>query len=74
MGSLGVGDLIIVTDVLYFPQLNTNTAKAKSLFNSVHTITQVDCTGCPYPYKIEVGHSTFWVEGIRYSSLILELM
>ena len=74
MGSLKTGDLIIVTDVLYFSQLNTNTAKAKSLFNSVHAITQVDCTGCPFPYKIEVKNSTFWVEGIRYSSLMMELM
>lgn len=74
MGSLKTGDLIIVTDVLYFPQLNKNTAKAKSLFNSVHAITQVDFTGCPFPYKIEVGNSTFWVEGIRYSSLMMELM
>lgn len=74
MGSLKTGDLIIVTEVLHFYRLNKYTAKAKSLTNSVHEIVQVDCTGCPYPYKIEVGEDTFWVEGIRYSSLMLELL
>lgn len=74
MGSLKTGDLIIVIEALHFYRVDKYTDKAKSLPNSVHKITQVDWTGCPYPYKIEVGNSTYWVEGIRYSSLILELM
>jgi hypothetical protein len=69
LGSLKTGDLIIVTEVLHFYRVD----KTKSLINSVHKITQVDWTDSPYPYKIEVGTSTFWVEGIRYSSLLEEL-
>jgi hypothetical protein len=74
LGSLKTGDLVIVTEILHFNTQEKYSIKAKSLVNSVHKITQIDWTGCPYPYKIEVGNSTFWVEGIRYSSLILELM
>ena len=74
MGDLKTGDLIIVVDVLHYYQINSYTSKAKSLINSVQEIKQTDCTGCPYPYKIEVGEDTFWVEGIPYSSLMLELL
>ena len=74
MGSLKTDDLIIVTEVLHFYSLDSYTTKAKSLANSVQRIIQVDCTGCPYPYKIKVREDTFWVEGVPYSSLMLELL
>lgn len=74
MGGMRTGDLLIVTEVLHYYQVNRYTNKAKSLVNSVHKIIQIDCTGCPYPYKIEVGEDTFWVEGLPYSPLMMELM
>ena len=74
MGSLKTGDLIIVTETLHFYRVDRYTTKAKSLINSVQIIVQVDCTGCPFPYKIENGDDSFWVEGIPYSSLMLELL
>lgn len=74
MGSLKVGDLIIVTEILFFYNLDKYTDKAKSITNSVQTIIQVDCTGCPYPYKIEDEDNYFWIEGIPYSPLMMELL
>lgn len=74
MGGLKTGDLIIVTEVLHFYRVDRYTAKAKSLINSVQEIKQIDWTGCPFPYKIEDGNDCFWVEGIPYSSLMLELL
>ncbi len=74
MGSLKTGDLIIVTEVLVINLKNIYSIKAKNIINTTHKIKQVDCTGCPFPYKIEVGNSTFWVEGVPYSSLMMELV
>ena len=71
MGSLRVGDDIIVTDILCIIQ------PAAKLIGTKHTIIQLDCTDFPfqtYPYKIVVAGKSYWVEGIPYSPLILELM
>ena len=79
MGNLKEGDQVIVTMVLYvgIPSIgipSKYSTTAKDLMSSVHKVVQVDRSGAPFPYKIEVGKSTFWVEGVPYSSLIRELM
>ena len=74
MGNLKEGDQVIVTMVLYINIESKYSTTAKDLMSSVHKVVQVDRSGAPYPYKIKVGKSTFWVEGIPYSSLMMELM
>lgn len=75
MGNLKEGDQVIVTMVLYVVNIPSKySTTAKDLMSSVHKVVQVDRSGAPFPYKIEVGKSTFWVEGVPYSSLIRELM
>ena len=74
MGSIKEGSQVIVTRVLYIKIESNYSATAIDLMNSVHKVVEVDRTGAPYPYKIIVEDSTFWVEGVPYSSLILELM
>jgi hypothetical protein len=74
VGSIKKGDKVIVTDVLYIQIESKYSFKAKDLISSVHKVLEVDTTGAPYPYKIEVDNSTFWVEGIPYSSLMMELI
>lgn len=74
MGSIKEGNQVIVTMVLYINIESKYSATAKDLMNSVHEVIEVDRTGAPYPYKIKVGNSTFWVEGVPYSSLMMELV
>ena len=77
MGNLKEGDQIIVTTVLSFnipSKPSKHYTTAKNLISSVHKVVEIDRTGATFPYKIEVGNSTFWVEGVPYSSLIRELM
>ena len=74
MGSIKEGSQVIVTMVLYINVASKYSAKAKHLINSVHKVVEVDRTGAPYPYKIKVENSTYWVEGVPYSSLMMELV
>lgn len=71
MGDLEVGDDIIVTKVLFIKPPFTQ------LVGTKHTIIQVDYSDFPfrsYPYKIVVADKSFWVDGIPYSSLMMELV
>jgi hypothetical protein len=71
MGSLKVGDDIIVTKALWLVE------PLVQLIGTRQKITQIDCSHFPfqtYPYKIlAVNNKPYWVEGIPYSSLIEEL-
>ena len=66
MGSIKIGDTIIVTSVLYLdPNPNIIGRVCKVLF--------VDTVLLSYPYKIEINDKIYWVEGVLASSLMLEL-
>jgi hypothetical protein len=67
MGNLKVGDKIIVIDIFQI---------GKSLDHLKFTIQEISSIHSPkdyYPYRIETGTSIHWVEGIPYSSLVVEL-
>jgi len=71
VGDLEVGDDIIVTRVLFINLPFTQ------LIGTKQSIIQVDYSDFPYrtfPYKILVADKSFWVEGIPYSSLMMELV
>ena len=75
MGNLKEGDQVIVTMVLYVVNIPSKYSSiAKDLISSVHKVVEIDRSGATFPYKIKVGNSTFWVEAIPYSSLMMELM
>jgi hypothetical protein len=77
MGNLKVGDDIIVTKVL---SKVSAAIKAKSIIGTKHKIIRIDFIDFigfefqTYPYQILINGSTFWVEGIPYSSLMMELV
>lgn len=68
MGSVTVGDLIIVTSAL------TSMPHYSYLIGEVFEIVAIDIILNGYPYKIQVGDRSFWVEGVPYSPLMLELL
>ena len=75
MGNLKEGDQVIVTMVLYVVNIESEYSTiAKNLMSSVRKVVEIDRTGATFPYKIKVGKSTFWVEGVPYSSLVAELL
>ena len=74
MGNLKEGDQVIVTMVFYINIESKYSTIAKDLISSVHKVVEIDRTGATFPYKIKVGNSTFWVEGVPYSSLMMELV
>lgn len=74
MGNLKEGDQVIVMMVFYINIYSEYSTTAKDLMGSVRKVLQIDRSGAPYPYKIKVGKSTFWVEGVPYSSLVAELL
>lgn len=74
MGNLKEGDQIIVTRVFSPSNFTPYSTIAEDLISSMHKVVQIDRSGAPYPYQIEVGKSTFWVEGVPYSSLMMELV
>lgn len=74
MGNLKEGDQVIVTMVFYINIYSEYSTTAKDLIGSVRKVLQIDRLGGPYPYKIKVGKSTFWVEGVPHSSLMMELV
>lgn len=70
MGNLKIGDKIIITKILQ-PNNYYN-----YLIGTVQTIDNIDIYEDPYPYRITIKKSDifFWVEGVPYSSLMLELL
>jgi hypothetical protein len=68
MGGINKGDLIIVTNVL-----TSFEEKVKKLIGTVHTVEIIDTTGFNYLYLIKVNDVSYWVDGIPYSSLVMEL-
>lgn len=66
MGSIKIGDTIIVTNVLYF---DTH----PKIIGRVCKVLFVDTVLLSYPYKIEINDKIYWVEGVLASSLMLEL-
>ena len=75
MGNLKEGDQVIVTMVLYVVNIPSKYSTiAKDLISSVHKVVEIDRTVATFPYKIKVGNSTFWVEGVPHSSLMMELV
>lgn len=67
MGSLKIGDKIIVTDALTIPQ-----DKWKYI-GSVATIIEVDQILVDYLYKVKLENRHLWVDGVLYSPLLEEL-
>jgi hypothetical protein len=68
MGGIDKGDLIIVTNVL-----TSFEAKATRLIGTVQKVIIVDTIGFNYLYLIKVNDVSYWVDGIPYSSLVMEL-
>ena len=69
MGSVKIGDLIIVTSALTsMPEFSNY------LIGKVFEIVSIDTVLEGYPYYIRSGDRSFWVEGIPYSPLMLELV
>jgi hypothetical protein len=66
VGSIKIGDTIIVTSVLY---LDPN----PKIIGRVCKVLFVDTVLLSYPYKIEINDKIYWVEGVLASSLMLEL-
>lgn len=66
MGSIKVGDSIIITNVLYFD-------KNPKIIGKVSKVLFVDTVLLSYPYKIQINDKIYWVEGVLASSLMLEL-
>ena len=67
MGNLKVGDEIIVTDVL---QICKNLDHLKLTVHKIYSSAPIDIY---FPYQIEVNRILYWVEGIPYSPLMMEL-
>lgn len=69
MGSVTVGDLIIVTSALTsMPEFSNY------LIGKVFEIVSIDTVLEGHPYYITSGDRSFWVEGVPYSPLMLELL
>jgi hypothetical protein len=66
VGSIKVGDSIIVTSVLYFDT-------TPKIIGKVGEVLFVDTVLLSYPYKIQINDKIYWVEGVLASSLMLEL-
>jgi hypothetical protein len=66
MGSIKVGDLIIITDAL-------TSRTIPDLRGSIAMVLFIDDVLLTYPYKIKKNGMTLWVEGVPYSPLIAEL-
>lgn len=68
MGDLKVGDKIIVVDVLQIGN------RLDHLKFTIQKILSIHSPSDYYPYRIEINNSFYWVEGIPYSPLIMELL
>lgn len=71
MGSLEVGDYLIVTNVLG-SELGINNGTC--IIGLALKIQFIDTYLSTYPYKVEYNNRNYWVEGLPYSPLIAELI
>lgn len=69
MGSIKVKDKIIITDALILNKESLN-----NIIGKTARIIKIDNHLKTYPYKVQVEDTFYWVEGIPYSSLMLELV
>ena len=69
MGGLKIGDKIIITDFLSFiyPCLDYEGKIAEII-----EINENSMFG--FPFKVSINNIHFWVDGIPYSSLMMELL
>ena len=67
MGSIKIGDTIIVTRTLHLDPPDPK------IIGRVCKVLFVDTVLLSYPYKIEINDKIYWVEGVLASSLMLEL-
>lgn len=71
MGSLEIGDYLIVTDVLG-SELGINNGIC--IIGLSLKVEYIDTYLNTYQYKVEYNNRTYWVEGIPYSPLLAELL
>lgn len=68
MGSLRIGDKIIVTKVL------TTHPEGAFIIGEILEITYIDTILDTFPFAIRYDYKKYWVEGVPYSPLMMELM
>ena len=68
MECIKVYDKIIITDALILNQRNAN-----KLIGQVAVVIGISRYSKIFPYRVEIYDTIGWVEGIPYSSLMLEL-
>ena len=69
MGSVKVMDAIIITDALIL-----NKQSLDEVIGKVAIVRKIDTYLKTYPYKVQIENTFYWVEGIPYSSLMMELV
>lgn len=69
MGSVKVKDKIIITDALV-----VNKEVLNKIIGKTAKIIKIDTYLPTFPYKVQVEDTFYWVEGIPYSSLMMELV
>ena len=65
-----IGDKIIVTRALGYPVVKAH----PDITGQVVVVTYVDNILTSFPYKIKFNNVYYWVEGVPYSPLMLELL
>jgi hypothetical protein len=68
MGSVKIGDFIIVTKVLFSECENSHLHKVLKVERIDNLLTGY------YPYCVRYNGFEYWVEGIPYSPLMMELV
>lgn len=68
MGSLKIGDRIIVTEVL------TSHPEAGFIIGEIIEISYIDTVLDTFPFAISYNGRKYWVDGVPYSPLMMELM
>lgn len=69
MGSVKVKDKIIITDALV-----RNKELLNKIIGKTARIIKIDTHLPSFPYKVQIEDTFYWVEGIPYSSLMMELV
>lgn len=69
MGSVKVKDKIIITDALV-----VNKESLNNIIGKTARIIKIDTHLPTFPYKVQIEDTFYWVEGIPYSSLMMELV
>jgi hypothetical protein len=68
LGSLKIGDRIIVTEVL------TSHPEASFIIGEIIEISYIDTVLDTFPFAISYNGRKYWVDGVPYSPLMMELM